>query len=132
ELEGVGDRSRRDADAVDARAARLAVGLGRETVERLCEQARGRRLAGTARPREEVGMAHRVVAQRVQQRLADVILADDVAEELRPVLAVERLRRHGVTVPAGLRMDTGVGAAVRAAREPASLRPTPGGSDARS
>ena len=64
-------------------------------VERLREDPRHRRLAGSARPGEEVRLAHLVVLDRVLQRPDDRLLPDDLVEALRAVLPVER--RH----PAG-------------------------------
>ena len=59
-------------------------------VERLREDARHRRLAGAARPGEEVRLAHLVVLDRVLQRPDDRLLSDDLVEPLRAVLPVER------------------------------------------
>ncbi len=63
-------------------------------VQRLREDARHRRLARSARPGEEVGLAHLVVLDRVLQRPDDRLLPDDLVEALRAVLPVER--RHPV------------------------------------
>ena len=43
-----------------------------------------------ARPGEEVGLPHLVVADRVAQRPHDRLLADDLVEVLRAVFPVER------------------------------------------
>ncbi len=80
----------------EADRARL-VGRGRRArrsraVERLREDPRHRRLAGPARPGEEVRLPHLVVLDRVLQRPDDRLLADDLVEPLRAVLPVER--RH--------------------------------------
>src|SRR5207245_2749122 len=48
-----------------------------------------RRLARAARPGEEVGLAHAAGRDRVLERPHDRLLADDLVEVLRPVLAVE-------------------------------------------
>ena len=92
--------------AVGNRATRLAFEARRRgrrveglAVERLAEDLRQRRLAGTARAGEEVRVAHAALFDRVRQRLHDVALADDVREVLRTVLTVER--GHVVSLPAG-------------------------------
>ena len=67
------------------------VGVGPlRAVQRLGEDARERRLAGAARAREQVGLAHLPCLDRVPQRPDDRLLAHDLVEVLRPVLAVER------------------------------------------
>ena len=47
-------------------------------------------LAAAARAGEQVGVVDPVGAQRLHQRLGDVLLADHLGEGLRPVAAVER------------------------------------------
>jgi hypothetical protein len=76
----------------DARVADLVRGRRRPcgAVERLREDPRHRRLAGPARPGEEVRLPQLVQLDRVPQRPDDRFLADDVVEVQRPVLAVER------------------------------------------
>ena len=59
-------------------------------VQRLREDARQRGLAGAARAGEEIGLAHLPVLDRVLQRPDDRLLAHDLVEVLRAVLAVER------------------------------------------
>ena len=59
-------------------------------VETAGQDARAGRLAAAARAAEEVGVAHPTGAQRLHEGLGDVLLADDVAERLRPVAAVQR------------------------------------------
>ena len=79
----------------DARVARL-VGVRRRAlraVQRLREDARQRRLARAARAGEEVRLTHLAGGDRVLQRADDRLLADDLVEVLRPVLAVERGHR---------------------------------------
>ena len=95
ELHEIEEGARSDRLAVLALAARLAVGAEVETVERAGEDARGRRLAGTAGSGEEVRVAGAIFAHRVPQRDGDVILTNELGEMLRSVLAVQTLRRHG-------------------------------------
>ena len=85
----VGDRL-----AVLADTARLAVVAAVQAVQRLGQDARGGGLAGAPRPAEEVRVADPVVAHRVAQRGGHVLLADQLAEPLGSVLAVERLIGH--------------------------------------
>src|SRR4029079_10942214 len=85
----------RDREGVLALAAGLAVGTELETVERAGEDARGGRLAGSARSGEEICVAGAVFAHRVAQRDGDVILTHQLGEMLRAVLAVEAHRGHG-------------------------------------
>ena len=94
ELEEVEEPAGRDADAVLAHTARVAVGREVEAVEGLGEDARGRGLARTAGAGEEVRVPDALVAHRVAERGDDVLLAHQLGEPLRPVLAVERLVRH--------------------------------------
>ena len=88
--------------AVGDRAACVA-GLVRRrcrpvlAVQRLGEDARQRGLAGSARAREEVGLADLLVRDRVLQRPGDRFLADDLVEVLRAVLAVQG--GHATTLP---------------------------------
>ena len=65
-----------------------------QAVERLGQDARRGGLPGAARPAEEVRVADPVLAHGVAQRRRDVVLADQLAEPLRSVLAVQRLIRH--------------------------------------
>jgi len=99
ELREVEERALRDRDAVLALAARLGVGLEVEAVERLGEQAGRGGLAGAAGAGEQVRVADATLTDRVAQGGDDVLLADDLAEPLRTVFAVQRLRRHGSTLP---------------------------------
>jgi hypothetical protein len=80
----VRDRDARVADVVGGRRRAL------RAVERLGEDARHRRLARPARPREEVGLPHLPGRNRVLQRPDDPLLADDLVEVLLAVLPVER------------------------------------------
>ena len=79
-----GDRDARLAGAVGGRG-----GTGR-AVERLREDPRHRRLAGSARPGKEVGLTELLALDRVAERADDGLLADDLVEILRAVLPVER------------------------------------------
>ena len=105
------------------RAAGVAGAVGRRrrplrAVEALGEDARHRRLAGAARPREEVGLAHRVGPDRVAQRPDDRLLPDHLGEALRTVLPVER---GHVAIQAERRAAL----CVRRRARPARARPTP-------
>ena len=75
----------------DARVARLVRVRRRalRAVQALREDARERRLAGAARAGEEVRLPHLSGGDRVLQRADDRLLADDLVEVLRAVLAVE-------------------------------------------
>ena len=68
-----------------ARRVRRALGA----VEAAGEDARGRRLAASARPAEQVGVVDAVGAQRGAQRIGHLGLADELGERLRPVTAVQ-------------------------------------------
>ena len=83
-----------DGDAALALAARIAVVAAIGAVQRLRQQAGGGGLAGAAGSGEEVRMPDPAVAHGVAQRGAHVLLADQLGEALRPVLAVERLIGH--------------------------------------
>ncbi len=96
ELDEVEERPGRDRDAVLADPARLAVGAEVQAVERPRQEPGGRGLAGAARAGEEVGVADTVLDHGVAERGRDVVLADHLGEFLRPVLAVQAVRRHGV------------------------------------
>ena len=67
------------------RRARGAVGRG--VVERASQDAGGRRLADAADAREHVGLGDSLGGERVAQRRHHGVLADQVVERLRPVLA---------------------------------------------
>ena len=101
-LDEVVEVAGRDRDAVLALAARLAVGAEVQAVERLGEDAAGRGLARAAGSGEQVGVADAPFAHGVAQRRGDVLLADQLAETLRSVLAVEGLEGHRPTLPATL------------------------------
>ena len=60
------------------------------------ENARRRRLADAARPREHEGLGDPLAGDGVAQGLGDAALADDVIEPLRPPLAGENLIGHSV------------------------------------
>ena len=81
----------RDREADRAGLVRRRRRAGRAgAVQRLREDARHRRLPGSARPGEEVRLAHLAVLDRVLQRPDDRLLPDDLVESLRAVLPVER------------------------------------------
>ena len=94
QLEQVEEPALGDGDAVLAHAARLPVGAEVQAVQRLGENPGGGRLAGAARAGEQIGVADPSLAHRVPQRRRHVVLADETAESLGAVLAVERLVRH--------------------------------------
>src|SRR5205085_10263408 len=94
------ERAGGDGITVLAHAARLAVFAQLEAVECPGENPRRRRLPGAARAGEEVGMADAVFAHGVLQRGRDVFLPDELRKKLRPVLAVQAVRRHALTLPA--------------------------------
>ena len=58
------------------------------------QQPRQGRLAGSPWPTEQVGMRDALAADGVRQRLADMILTNDIAEPLRTVFAGYDLVRH--------------------------------------
>ncbi len=95
QLDQVEEGAVRDRDAVLTGAVGLPVGLQVQAVEGAGQDPGGRGLAGAAGAGEEVGMADAVVSDRAPQRVGDVLLADEFRELLRPVLAVQALRRHG-------------------------------------
>src|SRR5687768_11549028 len=69
------------------------------TVQCLGEDAGKRRLAGAARPGEEVGLAHLLARDRVPQGAHDGLLADDLVEVLGTVFAVKRRHPAKTTRP---------------------------------
>src|SRR5690606_11757570 len=69
--------------------ARLGGGPG-GAVQGAGEDARRGGLAAAPRPGEEIGVVEAPGADRVDERLGDVLLADDFGEGLRPVFAVQR------------------------------------------
>ena len=76
-----------------ALAARLAVD-DVPAVQHLGEDAGGGRLAGAARPREQVRLALAALANRIAKCLDDMVLPLQLTESPRPVAAVEGLGRH--------------------------------------
>jgi hypothetical protein len=80
------------------RDAAAAVGPG--AVQALGEDARHRRLADAARAGEEIGMVQPLRFERVGKRLHDVLLADQLVEAARPVLAGEHEITHAVILRA--------------------------------
>ncbi len=95
--------------ATGANAAR-GVGGAVRAVQAAGEDARGGGLAAAPRPREQVGVADPVAAQRGHQRLGDLLLPDHLAERLRTVPAVEG-GGHASTLGGGA--DTGIGRCAR-------------------
>ena len=85
------DRAGAAAGQRDAGVADAARDVGRAllAVEAAGQDAGARGLAAAARAGEEVGVVDPVRAQGLQQRLGDVLLADDLGEGLWPVAAVE-------------------------------------------
>jgi hypothetical protein len=65
-----------------------------DAAERLGQDARGRGLADAARADEEVSVREPVLRDGVFEGTRDVFLADDVVENLGPVLARENLVAH--------------------------------------
>ena len=88
-LDDVQRRAGRDRQACVAGSVRIG-SRAVSAVERLGEDARERRLARSARPREEVRLANVAGRDRVLQRADDGLLADHVVEPLRTIFAVER------------------------------------------
>ena len=68
-------------------------------------------------------MADPAFADGVAQRRGDVLLADQLVEPLRPVLAVQRLEGHGVDLTQAPRPGASIGDADRAP----AVDPTPKG-----
>ena len=95
------DRTRPVRREFDARIADAA-GVRRRAlgaVQRPGEDARARRLATASGPAEQVGVVDAAVGQGVAKRLGDMLLADDLGERRRAVLAIERqVSRHAMTV----------------------------------
>ena len=77
-----------DGAAVLAFAARFAVRAPVKAVKRLRDEARGRGLAASARPRKKIGMPKRAFPQRFQQHADSRALPDHVGKCLGPVSAV--------------------------------------------
>ncbi len=89
---------RRQGHARLAFAARVGGGsLG--AVQRPGQDARTGRLPAATRPAEQVRVIHPPGAERLPERLCDVVLALDLGERRRPVAAVERQARRGPTGP---------------------------------
>ena len=91
DVEGVPGR---DTHTGVAYVAGLPVLLEVRAVDRLGEEPGARRLSRAPRPREQVGVGDLAVDYFSAECLGDVILADDLVETLRPILAVERLILH--------------------------------------
>ena len=90
DLEHVERRAAGDLDAAPALAAGLRLaGLAALAVQGLRDEPRRGRLPAPARAREEVGVRHTVLGDRLLQRGADGILADQVCKTLGAVLACE-------------------------------------------
>ena len=100
------------AQALHGRAA----GGVRQAVERLGQQPGGGRLAGAARPGEQVGVHRAPAADRVAQRAYDMLLTDDLVPGAWPPAKVQRLGHEGGLVQAVY--QTPVGRATRVAQKP--------------
>ncbi len=97
DLEHVDAAALRDLDARIAGAARVGRRALR-TVQRPRQNARERRLAHAARPREDERLADAIAGERVPQGLRHAFLADDIVEALGAVLAREDLVGHEVGI----------------------------------
>ena len=96
--------------AARARVARVGRRLAllrraRLAVERLGEDSCRRRLADAACTGKEVALRHAAALERAAEHQVHVVLADDVRENLRPVLESQRAMRHGVVVAPNLRVS---------------------------
>ena len=98
DLHDVEDRAVVQAAANRAGAARVAV-LRVEAVDRLCEDLRTGRLAGSARARKQIGVRNAARHQLVLQCDGHLRLADDIGEQLRPVFSVQRLIHAAPSLP---------------------------------
>ncbi len=97
--------------AADVAGAAGVDGGAPDAVEAPGEDAGHRRLADAPGSREQVGVGHAAVLDRILQRLRDVLLADDFAERLRP----KSPREHRVMSRFGFRRHAAV---VRGAEDP--------------
>ena len=70
---------------------------GRPAVDGLGEDPRRARLAGAARPAQQVGVGHPVLRHRVAERLRHRVLSGDLAQQARTPLSVEDLAHPSVT-----------------------------------
>ena len=106
------ERSAAPTTQLDAAVALAAGSVGRPlgAVQAAREDARRRRLAAAARPREQVGVADPIAAQGRHERLGDLSLPDHLAERLRTVTAVEGC---GHRISLGRASDTSTGSAHR-------------------
>jgi hypothetical protein len=87
-LDHVEGRSVGDRDARRALPARVGRGA-LLAVQRLGQDAGGAGLAGPSGAGEEVGVRHPILGDGVREGLRNVLLAEDLAERLGPVLAIE-------------------------------------------
>jgi hypothetical protein len=92
DFDDVGRRAARDGQAVDAGVAGATVWVGVEAIDRLGEEAGGRRLAGAPWAAKEIGVGDTIESDRVAQRPYDVFLPNQivVVERLRPIFAIKR------------------------------------------
>ena len=98
-------------------------GVEAPAVEGLGKDAGGRRLAGAARPAEEVGVGDATLFDGLAQRLHHGILAGNVRKALRTPLPVEDLLRHGApTLPYRRRRGPGRRPAARTSPAPRPAR----------
>ena len=95
----------------DTRLALAARVRGRPfgAVQRAGQDPRAGRLAAAPRPAEQVGMVHPAGAQRLAERLGDVVLAAHLGERRGPVAAVERQPRRRPTGPVRVASGAGLG-----------------------
>src|SRR5438132_1683437 len=89
----IAGRAAPDLDTVRAHPAGLGA-LSVQAVDRLGQDAGGRRLPGSAYSRKQVGVGDTALFDRVLQGLGNRILPNQVAKRLRPVLEVKGLVRH--------------------------------------
>ena len=133
-----GDRPAAFAHAAgrDGRLGDHVLGVGPRAVERLGQDLGHARLAGAARPGEDVGVGDGSATHGVLQGLRDVVLAGDLGEGLRAVLAVEGELHGRPSVPCPARPGEDAGGATRdacaayqgtdAPRRPVTIAAPPG------
>ena len=121
DLDHVERRAVADRDTRRAGVAGVTVRAQVGAVERLCNDARERRLARAARPREQDRVRDALGADGVAQGLDDGVLADDLSESLGPPASVEGLvgggSGHDTPGPSNPKMKVAV--------HPPSIRTSP-------
>ena len=125
DFEEVEEGARRDGATVLTLAARLAVLTEVRAVQSLRQDAGRAGLAGAAGSREQVRVSDPVVTHRVAKGVGDGLLAAQLGEALRPVLAVEGLVGHGRTVPTETDRAAPISPAGVRTVHPPSTRPLP-------